>query len=333
MADAQVECAGRAVRVSSPDRVVFPEVGLTKGELARYYADIGPVMVRHLLLRPTTLERYPDGLAGEPFYSKRMPKGAPEWVESARITFPSGRSADELCPTEPAALVWAAQMGTVTFHPWPVRRDDADRPDELRIDLDPQPGTDFADSVTVALMAREVLDELGWTGFVKTSGGRGLHLYVRLAPRWDFIDVRHAAIAFGRELERRAPSLVTTAWWKEERGERIFIDYNQNARDRTIASPYSVRAHPTAPVSTPLMWDEVGPGLDPLAFTPSAVLRRVAEIGDPWATIDEVAHDLTPLLQWWERDVEAGLGELSYPPDYPKMPGEPPRVQPSRARP
>ena len=289
-------------------------------------------MVRHVLLRPTTLERYPDGLAGEPFYSKRMPKGAPEWVESARIAFPSGRPADEVCPTEPAVLVWAAQMGTVTFHPWPVRRQDADHPDELRIDFDPQPGTDFADAVTVASLAREILDELGWVGFIKTSGGRGLHLYVRLQPRWDFIDVRHAAIAFGRELERRSPDRVTTAWWKEERGERIFIDYNQNARDRTIASPYSVRAHPTAPVSTPLHWDEVVADLNPLTFTPSSVLERVAAIGDPWETIDDVAHDLTPLLQWWERDVEAGLGELSYPPDYPKMPGEPPRVQPSRAR-
>jgi len=330
VAETTLDSGGRSVRVTSPDRVVFPEAGLTKGALAAYYADIGPVMFRHLQLRPTTLERYPDGLAGEAFYSKRMPKGAPPWVESASITFPSGRPADEVCPTEPAVLVWAAQMGTVTFHPWPVRRDDVDHPDELRIDFDPQPGTGFADVVSVALMTREVLDELGWVGFVKTSGGRGLHLYVRLQPRWDFIDVRHAAIAFGRELERRAPSLVTTAWWKEERGERIFIDYNQNARDRTIASPYSVRAHPTAPVSTPLTWDEVRDGLDPLAFTPSSVLSRVASIGDPWAAIDDVAHDLTPLLQWWERDVEAGLGELSYPPDYPKMPGEPPRVQPSR---
>jgi len=332
VAETTLECGGRPVRVTSVDRVVFPAVGLTKGDLAAYYASIGPTMVRHVLLRPTTLERYPDGLAGEAFYSKRMPKGAPSWVESARIAFPSGRPADEVCPTEPAVLVWAAQMGTVTFHPWPVRRDNADLPDELRIDFDPQPGTGFADAVTVALLAREILDELGWVGFIKSSGGRGVHLYVRLQSKWDFIDVRHAAIAFGRELERRAPSLVTTAWWKEERGERIFIDYNQNARDRTIASPYSVRAHPTAPVSTPLHWDEVVAGVDPLTFTPSGVLERVAQIGDPWVTIDDLAHDLTPLLQWWDRDVESGLGELSYPPDYPKMPGEPPRVQPSRAR-
>lgn len=328
----EVESGGRSVRVSSPERVVFPAVGLTKGDLARYYAGVGEVMLTHLDQRPTTLERYPEGLAGEAFYSKRMPKGAPEWVESARIAFPSGRPADEVCPTEPAVLVWAAQMGTVTFHPWPVRRHDTDYPDELRIDLDPQPGTDFADAVAVALVARSVLDDLGWVGFIKTSGGRGLHVYVRLAPRWDFIEVRHAAIAFGRELERRAPSLVTTAWWKEERGARIFIDYNQNARDRTIASPYSVRAHPTAPVSTPLDWNEVVPDLDPLAFTPSSVLARIDQHGDAWAAIDEVAHDLTPLLQWWGRDVADGLGELSYPPDYPKMPGEPPRVQPSRAR-
>jgi len=229
-------------------------------------------------------------------------------------------------------IVWAAQMGALTFHPWPVRCGDVDRPDELRIDFDPQPGTGMAQAVEAALVAREVLDELGWVGFIKTSGGRGLHLYVRLEPRWDFIDVRHAAIAFGRELERRNPQLITMNWWKEERGERVFIDFNQNARDRTIASPYSIRAHPTAPVSMPMEWNEVVDGLDPLSFTIESVRTRVAERGDAWASIDDVAHDLTVLLEWYARDEANGQGEMPYPPEYPKMPGEPLRVQPSRAR-
>jgi hypothetical protein len=332
MADMVLSCAGRDVRVSSVDRVVFPEVGLTKGDIAQYYCDIAPVMIAHLNQRPTTLERWPDGLSGEPFYSKRIPKGAPDWVGSASITFPSGRTAIEVCPHEPAVIVWAAQMGALTFHPWPVRCGDVDHPDELRIDFDPQPGTGMAQAVEAALVAREVLDELGWVGFIKTSGGRGLHLYVRLEPRWDFIDVRHAAIAFGRELERRNPELVTMNWWKEERGERVFIDFNQNARDRTIASPYSIRAHPTAPVSMPIDWTEVVDGLDPLAFTVDSVRTRVAERGDAWASIDDVAHDLTVLLEWYARDDANGQGEMPYPPEYPKMPGEPLRVQPSRAR-
>jgi DNA ligase D-like protein (predicted polymerase) len=282
--------------------------------------------------RPTTLQRYPDGIDGEAFYQKRIPKGAPDFVETATITFPSGRHADEVCPTEPAVAVWCAHMNTITFHPWPVRRDQPDEPDELRLDLDPQPGTDFADAVKVAASARALLEELGYRGFAKTSGNRGVHIYLRLEPRWSFIDVRHGAIAFGRELERRIPDQVTTSWWKEERGQRIFIDFNQNARDRTIAAPYSLRPLPGAPVSTPLSWDEL-PEVDPTAFTLFTVPDRVADVGDLFADMDDTAHSLQPLLDLYDADIASGLSDLPYPPDYPKMPGEPPRVQPSRKNP
>jgi DNA primase len=222
-------------------------------------------------------------------------------------------------------------MGTITFHPWPVRSDDVDHPDELRLDLDPQPGTDYEDAVRVAAEARRLLEELGYAGFPKTSGGRGIHIYVRIERRWTFTDVRHAAIAFGRELERRLPGEVTTKWWKEERGERVFVDYNQNARDRTIASAYSVRPKPGAPVSAPLEWDELA-RVVPDDFTVATMPGRFAEVGDHHAAIDEVAHSLAPLLELWKRDEERGLEDMPYPPDYPKMPGEPKRVQPSRAK-
>ena len=259
--------------MSSPDRVIFPKTErtpeVTKLDVVEYYLAVGDGIMRALERRPTTLERWPKGVhpgivlstrekgGGDAFFQKRVPKGAPDYLETARIEFPSGRHADEICPTEVAVVGWAAQMGTITFHPWPVRSDDVDHPDELRLDLDPQPGTDFDDAVRVAAEARVLLDDLGYVGFPKTSGGRGVHIYVRIEPRWTFTDVRHAAIAFGRELERRLPGEVTTKWWKEERGERIFVDYNQNARDRTIASAYSVRPKPGAPVSAPVTWDEL----------------------------------------------------------------------------
>src|SRR5947209_645386 len=266
-----VNAAERDVRVSNPDRVIFPaterSAPVTKGDIVRYYVSVGDGIMRALRDRPTTLERWPKGVhpgvvlstrdrgGGDAFYQKRVPKGAPDYVQTARIQFPSGRAADEVCPTELAVVAWAGQMGTITFHPWPVRREDVDHPDELRLDFDPQPGTDFADVARVAGQARGLLEELGYTGFPKTSGGRGIHIYVRIAARWTFTDVRHAAIAFGRELERRFPDQVTTNWWKEQRGERIFIDFNQNARDRTIASAYSIRPKSGAPVSAPLDWD------------------------------------------------------------------------------
>ena len=342
----EIEVAGRSVKVTNPDRVMFPVPAITKRELVGYYLAVGEGILRALYERPVTLERWTtgvhegvrlatraDGRGADAFYQKRISKGAPDWVETAHITFPSGRTADEVCVTELATVAWCAQQNTVTFHPWPVRSDDVDHPDELRIDLDPQPGTDFHDAVEVASFAREVLAELGWRGFPKTSGNRGVHIYVRIAPRWSFTEVRHAAIAFGRELERRLPGRVTTKWWKEERGETIFVDYNQNARDRTIASAYSVRPLPHAPVSAPLEWDEL-PEVDPRDLTVRSMPDRFATVGDLHAEIDDVAHDLTPLLEWYDRDErDHGLGDMPYPPDYPKMPGEPRRVQPSRARP
>ncbi len=340
----EVDAGGRAVRVSSPERVIYPKTkhtkAVTKLDVVEYYVAVGPGIMRALRERPTTLERWTKGVhpgavlstrekgGGDAFFQKRIPKGAPEYVETAKIEFPSGRSADEICPTEIAVVAWAAQMGTITFHPWPVRRADVDHPDELRLDLDPQPGTDFADAVSLAATARELLDELGYAAFPKTSGGRGLHIYVRIEPRWTFTDVRHAAIAFGRELERRRPDDVTTKWWKEERGERVFVDYNQNARDRTIASAYSLRPRPGAPVSAPLAWDELGDA-EPEDFTLATVPARFAEVGDLHEAIDDVAHSLEPLLELYERQ---GTGDMPYPPDYPKMPGEPKRVQPSRDR-
>jgi DNA ligase D len=342
-----VDAGGRTLRVTNPDRVIFPMTeragAVTKLHIVEYYLAVGDGILRALARRPTTLERWPKGVlpgivvstrekgGGDAFFQKRIPRGAPDYVQTTRIRFPSGRHADEICPAEVAVVAWAAQMGTITFHPWPVRDADVDHPDELRIDLDPQPGTDFADAVRVAAEARVLLDELGYTGFPKTSGGRGVHIYVRLAPRWTFTEVRHAAIAFGRELERRLPGDVTTKWWKEERGERIFIDYNQNARDRTIASAYSVRPKPGAPVSAPLTWDELA-DVAPEDFTVATMPARFAEVGDRHATIDDVAHSLQPLLDMYEADAAEGQGDMPYPPDYPKMPGEPKRVQPSRDR-
>ncbi|TMK98362.1 MAG: ATP-dependent DNA ligase [Actinobacteria bacterium] len=342
-----VDAGGRELRVSNPERVIFPASrrakAVTKLDIVNYYLAVAAGIMRALRRRPTTLERWPKGVhpgivlstrdkgGGDAFFQKRVPRGAPDYVQTATIKFPSGRTADEICPTEIAVVGWAAQMGTITFHPWPVRDEDLDHPDELRIDLDPQPGTDFADAVRVAAEARALLGELRYVGFPKTSGGRGVHIYVRVEPRWTFTDVRHAAIAFGRELERRLPGEVTTKWWKEERGERIFVDYNQNARDRTIASAYSVRSKPGAPVSAPLIWDELEQVV-PEDFTVATMPARFAELGDRHAAIDDVAHSLEPLLDMYKRDETEGEGDMPYPPDYPKMPGEPKRVQPSRDR-
>jgi DNA ligase D len=346
-ADASVQADGREVRISSPDRVIFPatehSAEVTKLGIAEYYVAVGEGIMRALRERPTTLERWPKGVhegivvatresrGGDAFYQKRIPRGAPEWVQTARIEFPSGRHADEVCPTELAVVAWCAQMGTLTFHPWPVRRADVDHPDELRIDLDPQEGTGFDEAIEVAREARTLLGELGIAGFPKTSGGRGIHIYVRIEPRWTFTDVRHAAIAFGRELERRMPNRVTTKWWKEERGEKVFIDYNQNARDRTIASPYSVRPRPGAPVSAPLAWEELE-SCRPEDFTVASMPARFAAVGDRFEAIEDIHHSLEPLLEIYRRDEAAGSGDMPYPPDYPKMPGEPKRVQPSRDR-
>lgn len=340
----EVEAAGRSVRVTNPDRVCFPKRGFTKLDVVNYYLSVGDGILRSLYQRPTTLERWPNGViegaklatrqdsTGDAFYQKRLPtKGVPPWIQSAEIKFPSGRTAEELCPADLAHVVWAAQLGTIVFHPWPVRKDHADSPDELRIDLDPQPGTDFADAVAAAGAVHEILDGLGWVGFPKTSGGRGVHVYVRIRPQWTFVEARRAVIAFAREVERRRPDLVTTKWWKEERGQKVFVDFNQMARDRTIACAYSLRANPRATVSTPVTWDELT-RVEPDDFDLATVRERFATTGDPHATIDDVAHDITPLLEWAERDESAGHGDMPYPPEYPKMPGEPKRVQPSKDR-
>ncbi|MEU9848418.1 non-homologous end-joining DNA ligase [Streptomyces sp. NPDC047985] len=328
----ELEAGGRTVRLSSPDKIYFPEPGYTKRDVAQYFLAVGPGITRALRNRPTTLQRFVDGVEGDFFYQKRAPKNLPDWIPTARITFPSGRHADEICPAEPAAVLWAANLGTLTFHPWPVRSTDTDHPDELRIDLDPQPGTDYADAVRAAHELRSVLDDHGLRGWPKTSGGRGIHVFVPIEPRWTFTEVRRAAIATGRELERRMPDRVTTYWWKEERGERIFVDYNQTARDRTIASAYSVRPRPHAPVSAPLRWDEIDDA-EPRDFDIRTMPKRYAQAGDVHADMDEHAFRLDALLELADQDErERGLGDLPYPPEYPKMPGEPKRVQPSRAR-
>jgi DNA ligase D len=333
----------RTVRVSNPGKPYFADKGITKGDVVEYFLAVGDGILGALRDRPTTLERWPGGVfegaklstradnRGDAFFQKRVPKGAPEFVQTARITFPSGRPADEVCPTELAVVVWAVNLGTLTFHPWPVRRPEVDRPDQLRVDLDPQPGTTFADAVVAAHELRALLEELGMAGFPKTSGGRGLHVYVPIEPRWTFVEARRALIALGRELSRRMPDRVTVNWWKEERGERIFVDFNQMARDRTIACAYSIRPTARALVSAPLTWDELDDAV-PQDFDVHTMPARFAKVGDPHAGVAERAYSLEPLLELVARDEHDGLGDLPYPPEYPKMAGEPKRVQPSRAR-
>jgi DNA ligase D len=327
----ELDVDGVAVRLTSPDKVYFPKPGYTKRDVVDYYLSVasGP-MLTALKDRPTHLQRFPDGIDGEEIYQKRVPAKHPDYLETCTVTFPSGRTADALKVTHPSAIIWAAQMGTITLHPWQVRCPDTEHPDELRVDLDPQPGTDFRDATAIAVdVLKPVLDELGLVGYPKTSGGRGVHVFIRIKPDWDFIAVRRAGIALAREVERRAPDAVTTSWWKEERGARMFIDYNQNARDRTFASAYSVRRTPIATVSTPLSWAELTTA-DPDDYTIATVPGLVAKREDPWAAIDSVAHSLDSLLELVAADEERGLGDLPYPPSYPKMPGEPPRVQPSK---
>ena len=347
----ELEVGERTVRVTSPDKLYFPDVGLTKLDVVHYVLAVGDGIFAALRDRPVTMERWPggyrpdvrlstrDGYHGEAFYQKRAPsKGMPDWVETARVTFPSGRTADQVCVTELATVAWMANLGTLRYHPWPVSRGDTDAVDQLRIDLDPQPGTDFADAVRAAYELRRVLAEVGLTGYPKTSGGRGVHVFVPCQPQYDFVAARHAVIAVGRELSRRLPEHVTIAWWKEERGSRIFVDFNQMARDRTIASAYSIRPTPNAQVSAPLTWDELGDA-HPEDFTIPTMVERFAARGDVWGPFyAEELGDLSGALELYERDVRAlgsgryGGAEMPYPPDYPKMPGEPSRVQPSRAR-
>lgn len=321
----------REVGLSSPDRVIWPEVGITKRELAEYITTVSGPFLAANGDRPVSLERFPDAVGGESFFSKNPPKGAPDYVGAVTVTYNSGRRHPQVVLAEPAAAVWAVHMNTVVFHPWASRADDTDNPVELRIDLDPQPGTGFAQAVPAARALREVLREAGLESWIKTSGNRGIHLFCPIEPAHEFLDVRHAVIAAGRELERRMPDRVTTNWWKEERGERIFVDFNQANRDRTMAGAYSPRALPTATVSTPIEWDELDE-CDPASFTVRTIPARLAERGDPWAEFSAHPGSIDTLLEWWERDLANGLGELPFPPEFPKMPGEPPRVQPSRAR-
>lgn len=321
----------REVRLTSPSRVLWPEPGLTKLDLARYVIEVGDAFLAANGGRPLSLQRFPGGVDGEQFFFKNPPRGAPDYVRSVMVVYPSGRTHPQLVIDEAAAAVWAVQMNTVVFHPWASRAEDPDNPDQLRIDLDPQPGTDFADAVRAALALRALLSEVGLESFVKTSGNRGLHVFAPIEPVREFLDVRHAVIAAARELERRMPDAVTTAWWKEERDARIFVDYNQANRDRTMAGAYSPRPLPHAPVSCPLEWDELEDAR-PESYTISTVPERLRTVGDPWAGMSEHRGSIDVLLGWWERDVADGLGELPFPPEFPKMPGEPPRVQPSRAR-
>ena len=327
---AVVEAAGREVRVSNPGKLFFPERGLTKLDLVNYYLECERAVVRHLRERPTVMKRWVDGVAGKPFFQKRVPDGAPEWLQTATVTFPSGRHARELVPNDAAHLAWGSNLGVIDWNPWAVRRSDLDHPDELRVDLDPCPDVPFAEVREVALGVREVLEEHGMRGFPKTSGSRGIHVYVRVKPEHGFEEVRRAALALAREVERRMPGRATSRWWKEER-EGVFIDYNQNARDRTVASAYSVRAVPDARVSCPLEWAEV-PEVDPGELRLDTVPARLAKRGDPSAEIDERPAALEPLLELAARDEREGLGDAPWPPHFRKQKGEPPRVQPSRAR-
>ncbi|GAA4535702.1 non-homologous end-joining DNA ligase [Amycolatopsis samaneae] len=299
----EIEVGDRTVRVSNPDRVYFPARGETKLDLVEYYLSVGDGIVRALRERPCMLHRFPSGVAGEKVHQKRVPHGAPPWLETVRVDFPRyGRHAYELCVTELASVAWAVQMSTVEFHPWNSRRADTERPDEWRIDLDPMPDCGFDRVRRVAHVAHEVLDELGVTGWPKTSGGRGLHIYVRIEPRWGFTEVRRAALAFAREVERRAPDEVTTTWWRRDRDPAaLFVDYNQNARDHTIASAYSVRGVPEGTVSTPIRWDEID-DVEPGDCTIATVPARFAKLGDLHAGIDDTAYSLDTLLEWADRD-------------------------------
>ncbi|QQS01885.1 MAG: non-homologous end-joining DNA ligase [Austwickia sp.] len=303
----ELEVGERTVRLSNPDRVYFPETGATKRDLAEYYLAVADGIVRALRERPCMMHRFPEGLAGEKVHQKALPKGAPDWIETCPVYFPRfKRTVRELCVTEPAHVLWAVQMSTVEFHPWNSRRADVEKPDEWRIDLDPMPDADFAKVREVAAVVHEVLDELGITGYPKTTGGRGLHVYVRIRPEHDHGEVRRAALAFAREVERRAPSLVTTTWWRKDRDPAaVFVDYNQNARDHTIAAAYSVRGTPTATVSCPIEWAEID-SVEPGELTIATVPARFARLGDLHAGIDDEAFDLAPLLEWADRDEAAG---------------------------
>jgi bifunctional non-homologous end joining protein LigD len=319
--------AGREVAISNPGKVLFPKANYTKLDLARYYLAVADGALRGAGGRPNVLVRYPDGIEGEFFYQKRAPSARPDWIEVATIHFPSGRTAEEVVPRDAAALAWLANLACLELHPHPVRAADLEHPDELRVDLDPVPGVAWGQVLQTSAVVHEVLTEFKLVGWPKTSGKRGLHIAVRIEPRWEFDEVRRAALALAREVERRAPKLATSKWWKEER-HGVFVDYNQNAKDRTVASAYSVRPTADARVSAPLTWDEV-PDCDPADFTLATMPARFNKIGDRHAGINEDANSLEPLLELFERQ---GLGDAPWPPQYKKQAGEPPRVQPSKQK-
>jgi len=325
-----LELAGREVTVTNPDKVYFPEAGYTKLDVARYYLAVAGGALRGIAGRPIVLKRYVDGAGAEPFFQKRAPEQRPDWVETVELSFPSGRTASEVVVRDAAQLLWIVNLGCIDLNPHPVRADDLDHPDELRIDLDPGPGVSWADIVHVTLVVRDVLQEHGLTGWPKTSGSRGMHVNVRIERRWSFDQVRRAALAVAREVERRAPDHATSRWWKEER-HGVFLDYNQNAKDRTVASAWSVRPTPDARVSMPLLWEEVA-GCDPSVFTLKTAPQRFQERGDAGAGIDETAGSLEPLLALSASQEAAGLGDAPWPPHYRKQRGEPPRVAPSKRK-
>jgi DNA ligase D len=332
VADEQVvEVAGRAVAVTSPDKVFFSERGETKLDLVRYYLAVAEPFLRASGGRPALMQRFPNGAEGSSFFQKRVPKNAPDWLETAVVTTPNGTTSRALVLADMAHVAWAVNLACLGFHVWPSRADDLEVADELRLDLDPQPGVGFAEARAAAAELRRLLDELGIAGRPKTTGRRGVHVYVRLEPRWDSYDVRRAAVAAARELERRRPELITAAWWKEERGRRVFVDYNQNAPHKTVFGAWSVRARPGAQVSAPVTWEELD-GIDPDGLTIATVPERLAAHGDPWEGMEERPQSLEPLLALHERDRASGLMDAPWPPVYPKQPDEPPRVAPSRAR-
>ena len=327
----EIDAGDRTVRISSPDRVVFPEAGVTKRALVDYYVTVADAALRGLRNRPTHLKRFPGGVASEPFFQKRIPDSAPEWLQTTTVTFPSGRTARELLPNDAATLVWGVNLGVVDWNPWQVRLPDLDHPDELRVDLDPTPEASWDDVRQVALVAGEVLRDHGLTGYPKTSGSRGIHIYARIHPEHDFDTVRRAALALAREVERRDPARASSKWWKEER-HGVFVDYNQNIRDRTVASAYSVRPTPDARVSTPLAWDEVA-DVEAAELRIDTVPALLVRRGDPAIDIDAHAGSLDALLELSRSDEqERGLGDAPWPPHFKKQAGEPKRVQPSRAR-
>jgi DNA ligase D len=326
-----LEVDGTEVRVTSPDKLFFSKRKETKLDLVKYYLSVSEQFMRAVGGRPLLLERYPDGASGKSFFQKRVPKGAPEWLRTAVVSTPNGTTSNALIAHDMAHIVWAVNMGCLGFHVWPNRAIDPAHADELRIDLDPMPGTNFDDVRRAALEVKVVLDELGLTAFPKTSGSKGIHIYARLQPKWDSYQVRYAAVALARELQRRRPDLLTSEWWKEERGERVFVDFNQNAPHKTVFGAWSVRPRVGAQVSMPVTWDAIE-SVAPEDLTLATVPALVAEHGDAWGSIDDELQSIEPLLKWHERDWASGLMDAPWPPAYPKQPNEPPRVSPSRAK-